>query len=273
MGLFSSIAKAVGEFFGIAKSEPQTQIIEHHEPDKIRAAEIERDRARIEHETQIRLADREAERIRMSQEAQLDIIEAQTASQVAIEKARAEGMIQVAETLTRMQDKMLEIAEKRIAIIESASMQTVREIEKFYQEIESQILSQNDEYNLKKLPQLLDTLNKFEENSPAFNLYIAQIDRDAQRQVQFVVQQLDKLHERQDLVIRSSIATKDKILEQTGHIVQNILAEQKNRQLPQIDSESELRRGCLPVEDYFICFELYSTFVLDFNSSIGALTN
>lgn len=28
MGLFSSIAKAVGEFFGIAKSEPQTQIIE-----------------------------------------------------------------------------------------------------------------------------------------------------------------------------------------------------------------------------------------------------
>ena len=229
MGLFSSIAKAVGEFIGIVdppKSEPQTQIIEHHEPDKIRAAEIERDRARIEHETQIRLADREAERIRMSQEAQLDIIEAQTASQVAIEKARAEGMIQVAEALTRMQDKMLEIAEKRIAIIESASMQTVREIEKFYQEIESQILSQND----------------VEENSPAFNLYIAQIDRDAQRQVQFVVQQLDKLHERQDLVIRSSIATKDKILEQTGHIVQNILAEQKNRQLPQIDSESELRR-------------------------------
>ena len=167
-------------------------------------------------------------------------------SQAMIEKARNEGMREMAAQLVALQERMLEVAEKRITIIEKCSLPIIREIETFYGEIGAKIRANGDEYNLKKLPQLLQILNQYEKGSPAFELYFAQINDDRLRQGRFLEQQLQQVSERQNLVLQSFLSSKDKILEQTGQITQTIaekfLAErQAALPAPQFDTLKKLQ--------------------------------
>ena len=182
--------------------------------------------AKIQQETQLQLADKEFERAELmrdaQQETQLEIIREQTMSQVAIEKARAEGMKDLATHLVSLQEKMLQIAEQRLKIIEKASLPIIREIETFYNEIGEKIQADSDAYNTEKLPKLLQILNQYEKDLPAHQLYFAQIQNDMARQSVFIEQQLQQVSERQNLVLQSFLASKEKILDQTAQITETL---------------------------------------------------
>ena len=107
-------------------------------------------------------------------------------SQLAIEKARAEGMTAAVNQFILLQEKMTELAEKRLEIIEKCSLPIVREIEKFYDEVGEKISANNDDYNTKKLPQLLKILGQYEKGSPEYEIYSAQINDDRTRQGKFI---------------------------------------------------------------------------------------
>ena len=204
----------------------------NYEPDKVRVAEIERD-------LKLRMADKEIERIELMRDAQLEFIKAQTLSQIAIEEARANGMKVMADQLVILQEKMLDVAKKRIAIIEEGSMPIIREIEAFYTEVEARITANNDDYNTKKLPLLLDMLGKYEQGTPQHEIYMAQINDDRARQNQFVIQQMEQVRERQSLVLNSFLATKEKIIEQTGYITQSIAEGYLKKQLGSLLPQGE----------------------------------
>ncbi len=212
MGLWDSIKKFFG---GGSLSKNRSTSSYNYEPDKVKIAEIERD-------TKLRLADKEAERIELMRDAQLELLRAQTMSQMAIDKARLEGMKEMANQLAALQEKMLDVAAKRIAIIEEGSLPIIREIEKFYDEVGEKISASNDEYNTKKLPQLLAILEQYKEGSPAHKIYSAQIMADMERQGKFIEQQIARVSERQNLVLQSFLSSKGKIVEQTGQITQRI---------------------------------------------------
>lgn len=221
MGLWGSIKS----FFGFGSSSRSSSSYNYnYEPDKVKVAEIERD-------MKLKLADKEKERIELMRDAQLDFMKAQTMSQMAIDEARVKGMAVMADQLVILQEKMLDVAKKRIAIIEEGSMPIIRDIENFYSEVEERISQNVEEYNTKKLPQLLDMLEKYKEGSPPYEIYMAQINDDRARQNRFVVQQMDQIRERQNLVLNSFLATKEKIIEQTGQITQSIAEGYLKKQL------------------------------------------
>ena len=224
MGLWDSIKN----FFGFGSSSSKSRSTSSHsynyEPDKVKIAEIERD-------TKLKLADKEAERIELMRDAQLELIKAQTMSQMAIDKARGEGMAAMANQLVVLQEKMLDVAKKRIAIIEEGSLPIIREIENFYDEVGNKISANNDEYNTKKLPQLLGILRQYETDSPEHEIFSAQIRADMERQGKFIEQQMARVSERQNLVLQSFLSTKEKIIEQTGQITQNIAEGYLKRQV------------------------------------------
>ena len=237
MGIFGKIGDILGSLFGGSSSSDSrstTSYNYNYEPDKVRIAEIES-------ETKLRLADKEKERIELMREAQIELIKAQTMSQMMIEKARVDGMSKIADQLVILQEKMLDVAKKRIAIIEEGSMPIIREIENFYNEVGDRIQDNNDNYNIKKLPQLLEMLSRYEKDSPQYEIYLAQINDDRIRQNQFIVDQMEQVRERQNLVLQSFLSTKEKIIEQTGKITQNIaegyLKKQIDTLLPQGKSE------------------------------------
>ncbi len=182
-----------------------------YEPDKVRVAEIEAD-------TKIRLAGMENDRIELMKQARLDILQYETESKIALEQAKAQGLSIIAQTIIAMQDKLNEVAEKRLLIIEKGSLQVIKDIENFYNELGTKIQEDDDRYNTEKLPELLSILKKYEIGTPSHTLYMKRIEEDMAMQAKHVTQQLGNLSQRQTQIIDGFLASKERIIEQTGQI-------------------------------------------------------
>lgn len=192
-----------------------------YEPDKVKVAEIES-------RTKIRLANMEQERIELMKQAQLDILQYETQCHIALEEAKARGMSVIAQNIVLMQEKLNDVAERRLQIIEKGSLQIVKEIEAFYDEVGDKIQVENDEYNTKKLPALLEILGKYEQGSPEHQIYMQRIQDDCQRQQQYYLKQIDNVYSRQSQVIAGFISSKEKIIEQTGQVTHEMLEAVQN---------------------------------------------
>lgn len=216
MGLLGKIGNAIRGLFGGGSSGDGSRSTTTYEPDKVKIAEIERD-------TKIQLANMETERIEIMKQAKIDILEYQTQCQAALEQAKVQGLGVMAQMIVNMQDKLNEVAEKRLQIIEKGSIQIIKEIETFYDEMGDKIQADNDKYNREKLPALLDILNQYEPNTAAFEIYSQQIQDDRKIQQQHYMKQIDVISERQSMVISGFISSKEKIIEQTGQITRGML--------------------------------------------------
>lgn len=216
MGLFGKVGGFLKGLFGGGSSGGGSRSTTTYEPDKVKVAEIEAD-------TKIRLANMETERIKIMKQARLDILEYETQSQIALEQAKAQGLGGMAQMIITMQDKLNEVAEKRLQIIEKGSIQIIKEIETFYDEIGNKIQADNDKYNLEKFPALLEILQQYEPGTPQHEIYFQQIQNDRKIQQQHYMKQIEAVSERQSMVISGFISSKEKIIEQTGQITQGML--------------------------------------------------
>lgn len=195
-----------------------------YEPDKVKIAQIEAD-------TKIRLAGMETDRIELMKNAQLDILECQRESQIALEQAKAQGLAVMAQTILTLQEKLNDVAEKRLLIIEKGSLQVIKEIESIYNELGDKIEQDNDKYNTEKLPQLLSILEKYEKGTPAHDLYQKRISDDMNLQMQHYAIQLENISKRQSQIIDGFLKGKERIIEQTGQITEGMLQAVQNQML------------------------------------------
>lgn len=219
MGLFGTIGGFFKGLFGgksSGGSGSRSTSNTTYEPDKVKVAEIES-------QTKIRLADMEIERIKLSRDAQLEIMEQEYRFKVGYEEAKALGFNNIATTIVNMQEKLTEIAQKRIAIIENGSLDLVREIEGFYIELKNKVEENNFKYSEEKLPKLLEVLEKYDENSPAYKLYFKRIEDDMNSQLMSYNKQIEGIAERQAKIIDSFLASKEKMLEQSSQITNSLI--------------------------------------------------
>ena len=229
MGLFGRIGDAWNAFWGNGKSNgggrTSTVNTYTYEPDKVKIAEIEAD-------TRLRLANKENERIELMKNARLDMLEFEYKSNIALEEAKAKGLNYMAQTIVAMQEKLNEVAEKRLAIIEKGSLQIIKEIEVFYDELGDKINADDDAYNTEKLPQLLFLLEKYEIGTPSHDLYRKRIEDDMMLQAKHYTMQIDSISKRQSQIIEGFLQSKERIVEQTGQITAGILENISNRYIP-----------------------------------------
>ena len=200
----------------------QIKLLQEQTRSRMAEAEQQAGLKELENEMQLRLIDKDNERINLVRDAQQELIQMQTMSQIAIEKAQTEGFTERTKQFIILQEKMTEIAQKRIEIIASCSLPIIKDIENFYNEVGEKISERGDEYNTKKLPQLLAILRQYDKDSPEHEIYSAQIRADMERQGRFIEEQMARVHERQNLVMQSFISSREKILEQTGQITERI---------------------------------------------------
>lgn len=228
MGFFNRVGDAWNAFLGNGKSSgggrTSTANTYNYEPDKVKVAEIEAD-------TRLRLADRENERIELMKNARLDMLEFEYKSNIALEEAKARGLNYMTQTILDMQEKLNEVAEKRLAIIEKGSLQIIKEIEGFYDELGNKIKADDDAYNTDKLPQLLHLLEGYEIGTPSHELYRKRIDDDMMLQVKHYTMQIDSISKRQSQIIEGFLQSKERIVEQTGKITAGILENIASREL------------------------------------------
>ena len=180
----------------------------------------------------------ETERIEIMKQARIEILTYETQCQIALEKAKSKNMQDIADMIIELQDKLNDVAKKRLQIIQSGSMEIIKDIENFYNEIGDKIKADNNEYNREKLPALLDILKQYEPGTPQHEIYYQQIQDDRKIQQQFFMDQIKAVSERQSKVISGFISSKDKVIEQTGKITQGML-EAVQTQILQINTNDQ----------------------------------
>lgn len=219
MGILGSIGRWVKGFFGGISSSGGSRSTSStvYEPDKVRIAEIEQN-------TKIRLATMERERQELMHKAQLEFLQAHYDCEEALVQAKVRGFVATAEMIVRMQSKLTEIAETRMAIIEQGSLPIIKDIEKFYEELGDKVKADKEKYNLEDLPKLLALLGRYKVDSTEHKLYEKLIDEDMRLQSEYYMKQLDNIAIRQKQVIDGFIKSKNSIIEQTGLLTKELLA-------------------------------------------------
>lgn len=212
MGIWSTIKS----WFGGSSSGSRTTTNYNYEPDKVKIAQIEA-------EAKIRLAEMETERVELIKQAQMELLRDEAEARILVEEAKAKGFTVMAQTIIAMQEQLTQITKNRIEIIERASLPIVKDIENIYKELSDRIVADNYKYNTEKLPNLLSILEKYPEGTTAHKLYSQQIQNDMNAQIKHNDMQLKSLAIRQQQIKSSFFNSKDKILEQTGNLTQNII--------------------------------------------------
>lgn len=200
----------------------------NYEPDMVKVAEIEA-------QTKVRLANMENERIRLSTDAQLEVMEQEYRFKVGLEEAKALGFNNIATTIVGIQEKLNEIAQKKIEIIEKGSLQIVGEIEGFYLELKEKIEEDNHRYSEEKLPRLIEILEKYDEASPSYKLYFKRIEDDMNSQLKSYETQIEGIANRQNKIIGSFLTSKEKMIEQTSEITNNLIEKTLNTTMQNIE--------------------------------------
>ena len=108
-------------------------------------------------------------------------------------------------------------------IIENGSIQIVKEIEIFYQELGKKIEEDDDTYNTEKLPQLLALLERYEIGTPAHSLYQRRIEDDMALQSKHYTMQLNAVVQRQSQIISGFLQSKDRVVEHTSQLTEGLL--------------------------------------------------
>lgn len=226
MGVFDTIGRFVKGLFGGSSSSGGSRSTSStvYEPDKVRIAEIEQN-------TKIRLATMERERLELMNKAKLEFLQAQHDCDEALVQAKVKGFAATAEIIIRMQSKLTEIAENRMAIIEKGSLPIVKDIEKFYEELGDKVQADKDKYNLEQLPKLLALLGEYKVDSTEYKLYQKLIEEDMRLQSEYYMKQLENIAVRQQQVIDGFIKSKNSIIEQTGMLTKELLASVQNQVL------------------------------------------
>lgn len=213
---FMSWWSTIKNWFGGSSSGSRTTTNYNYEPDKVKIAQIEA-------EAKIRLAEMETERVELIKQAQMELLRDEAEAKILVEEAKAKGFTVMAQTIIAMQEQLTQITKNRIEIIERASLPIVKDIENMYKELSDRIVADNYKYNTEKLPNLLSILEKYPEGTTAHKLYSQQIQNDMNAQIKHNDMQLKSLAIRQQQIKSSFFNSKDKILEQTGNLTQNII--------------------------------------------------
>lgn len=243
MSIFNKVGGFFKGLFGVKSNKDGNRSASNYnyEPDKLRIAEIEA-------ETKIRLTNMENERIRLSKEAQIEIMEEEYRFKVALEEAKALGFNNIATTIIGMQEKLNEISQKRIEIIEKGSLKIVSDIENFYLELKGKIEQENYKYSEEKLPKLFEVLEKFDENSTAYKLYLKRIEDDMVLQLKSYEAQIEGISIRQSKIMDSFLSSKEKMINQnnqiTNFLISNSVTDEENSIL-KLDERNKFNKSNL----------------------------
>jgi len=209
MGWFSDTVDTVRGWFGKKDSTESRSTTRSstsntttvYEPDKVKVAELE------------------SGRMDKAIEAQKEIMQMNHEMQLLIMEAHQKGFEHSTEILKEMMQSLNQIAQERLILIENGHFEVVEKIEHLYMGLEKEIREDNDGFNMEQLPKMLEMLSKFEIGTPSAKLYEKSIDKQIELNGDFFMKKLSALHERQKIMVESSIKSKELVLEQSSQIV------------------------------------------------------
>jgi len=173
-----------------------------YEPDRVKIAEWESKKATI-------LIDGQQEIIKLNAKMQMSILE-----------ANIRGFEYSANILKSINNDINIMAQERLELLENGHIEVVNRIETLYLSFEKEIKKDNDNFQLNKLTQMCELLNKFPADSISHKIYSDSIIKQINLNISFVGDKLKALKERQHILIESSLESKKIILAHSNKIVE-----------------------------------------------------
>jgi hypothetical protein len=184
------------------------------EPDKVRVAEIEAQKA-------VAVEKLKGENIVLQKRAMIEMIETNARMEELMIVAKVKGFKDITDKLMEMTKELNYLGEQRIKILETAGLDTIKQIDEHYLDFKRQINKDSDNFMLGSVPKLLGELEKFDENSSTYKLYHNQINNYTNSFIEGQTKQIEQLREQQSKMIDSNIALKESITNHINEIVEN----------------------------------------------------
>ncbi len=200
------------------------------EPDKVRVAEIEAQKA-------VAVEKLKGENILLQKEAMKELIETNARMEELIIVAKVKGFNQITDKLLEMTKELNYLGEQRIKILEIANFDTVKNLNEHYLEFQQQINKDSDNFMLGSAPKLLTILQKFDKDSDQYKMYHDMINRYTTDFLDGQTKLTKEVREQQTKMVDSSIKLKEDI---TTHI--NAIVENRVKQLEMsIEANDEIK--------------------------------
>jgi len=185
----------------------------NYEPDKVKAAQIEKQKA-------IMIAKLEQENIDLNKNAKIEIIRANANFQLDIMKAKEQGFTRVIESLMEMMKEWNLISEQRIAFLSSCKAETVEKINRQYLELMNDIDDSAFDFQINKQPQLFEKLEEFS-GTDSYETYKNSIDQYISNFLFEKSELLKSYRGQQELLVKSSLDSIDLINNEITQLVTN----------------------------------------------------
>jgi hypothetical protein len=182
-----------------------------YEPDRVKAAEIQKEKSII-------LAKMQQENIQLNQKAELELMQANANFQLTMLKAKEEGFTNVMVALTNLMKEWNIISEQRIALMNNAKFDTSSKINRLYSDLISKVDEDSFDFQLNKQPKLFEQLEKckdtgsYESYRKSLDLYIANFINEKSEMVKSYSKQ-------QEILIQSTLNSIDTINSEVTQIV------------------------------------------------------
>lgn len=185
-----------------------------YEPDKVKKAEIEA-RSKIES------AKIEGHNIHLRKQAAIEIIEHNARMQQLIIEAKTNGFIQAKEALLDFNKKINFISEERFRMLEFCTLDSVKTINKYYNEINTYIETESNEFMIIKIPEMMNTLNKLKSNIDTYELYKKGVDGMISLFIKSKADWIEQMRMQMNKHIESTFTTKENINLEIAQCVEN----------------------------------------------------
>ena len=198
----------------IAQIEKEISVFENKSKEKI---------AKIAAKTERERAEAELKKIKKIKEAELERLEFDKNCEIAKTIVNAQADIFRMNAIVEMQKALTYIAQKRIEIIGTCSLQIEQEMVSFYDSIDKEIEKSNHEYIIHTSREYTAELKKYEPDSPEYQYYFNLINQDAIRQMQHIADQQAALGKRHQTLLEGIQANTGIILAGCSMNISNVL--------------------------------------------------
>ncbi|MCF7911463.1 MAG: hypothetical protein K9M99_02965 [Candidatus Cloacimonetes bacterium] len=185
----------------------------NYEPDRVKAAEIEKEKAII-------IAKLQQENIDKNKQAEFELMQANANFQLDIMKAKEEGFTNVVSALTEMMKEWNILGEQRIAFMNNAKFDVAVKINNLYSELISKVDEDSFEFQLNKIPKMLETSEKLKDPDSRKS-YQNSIDKYIASYIEDKKEMTKSYRKQQEILMQSSIDSIDAINSEVTQIVMN----------------------------------------------------
>jgi len=176
--------------------------------------------AQINAEKEVRVLELEGQNLEARTRAQIELTETNARLMLLMEEARISNLQKTSEALLGFTQSINTFAQERIACLNTDDFEQTEKINRHYNKVILEIHDNEEHFMTQTFPKYVETANKKEKDSTAFNIYYKTIDSVSANFTKGTMERITHAIEQQRMLISGNQELKKMIIGSTQKIVE-----------------------------------------------------